>query len=267
MVLSSKEQLKAYLEETDGGSLEGIVPVLSLWQRRAGSLDFSDARTLDEKGTGFWIRLPEILKTEFDGVIQAAERFSCLSGILTGHLGAIEHFKAHPLTLAGDYKLNIMNSFADRLFPELHLTTVSEELNYAEMIALDRKDARLLILYGRTELMLSEYCPVGALAGGRSRGVPCSVPCEEMNFLLKDRKGEAFPVQTDAFCRSSILNSKTKNNLDQQKLLRAQGFGHFRADLTTESYEEARQVINALRKGEGLFIPDFTRGHYKRGVE
>lgn len=267
VVLSTKDQLRAYLDETSGGRTKEIVPVLSLWQRREGSLDFSDAKALDGQGIPFWIRLPEIMKTEFDGVIQAAEHFPNLSGILTGHMGAIEHFKDRPLKLAGDYKLNIMNSWADLLFEELDITTVSEELNYREMISLDRKPDRLVILYGRTELMLSEYCPVGALAGGRAKGVPCSAPCEAMDFMLKDRKGEEFPVQTDAFCRSSIMNSKTKNNLDQQKLLKTQGFAHFRADLTTESYEEARRVITALKKGESLYLPEVTRGHYKRGVE
>ena len=86
-------------------------------------------------------------------------------------------------------------------------------------------------------------------------------------FVLKDKKGEEFPIQTDLFCRSYIMNGHLKNNLDQQAQLKKQGFGHFRADLSLEDYAQSVAVITALIKGESLFVSDATRGHFNRGIE
>ncbi len=243
-----------------------LVPVLYLWHRQKGSLTLEDAKALDEAGIDYWLKLPEILKSEFDAVIASLAGLTRMKGILTDNYGVIEVFKESDVALVGDYKLNLMNSYAPLLFPELAGYTVSEELNYGELMELAQRSG-YLILYGRTELMHSEYCPIGAAVGGRAKGVSCSVPCQKMDYALKDRKGEVFPILTDVFCRSYIMNSKIKNNLDQQKLLNGQGFKHFRIDLTTENNEEAQTVIRALIDGEGRYIADHTRGHYKRGVE
>ena len=265
ITLISKDQLAAFRRIAPDPSL--AMPVLYLWHRQAGSLNLADARALDEAGASYWLRLPEILKSEFDAVLASLTGLERLAGILTDNYGVIEALKDSGIPLVGDYKLNLLNSWATRLYDELAGHTVSEELNYAELIELTGKDRAYSILYGRTELMHSEYCPIGATVGGRTRTTPCSVPCQTMDFSLKDRKGEAFPILTDVFCRSYILNSKIKNNLDQQNLLRDQGFRHFRADLSTEDQAEADRVIRSLLSGQGIYVPEHTRGHYKRGIE
>lgn len=264
---STREQLRAVLDANQNTNAGKLVPVLFLWHRQKGSLTLSDAKKLDEQGTTYWIRLPEILKSEFAGTVGSIETLRNLSGLITDNLGVIQHFKEAAFPMVGDYKLNLLNSWSHLLFNELSLTTASEELNHTELAKLVRKEGYVPILYGRTELMLSEYCPIGSTVGGRAHGVPCSVPCQTMNFTLKDKRGEEFPIQTDLFCRSYIMNSQVKNNLDQQTVLKNQGFRHFRADLTLEDYDETTKIINALIKGEGLSIPEFTRGHYRRGVE
>lgn len=267
ITLSTKEQLRAFLDAKAANPQIEIVPALFLWHRQKGSLTLSDARELDQRGIHYWIRMPEILKSEFNGTVKSIENLSNCSGLITDNLGVIEHFKSSKLKLAGDYKLNLLNSWSHLLFDELQLFTASEELNQSELTRLLRKEQYIHILYGRTELMLSEYCPIGSTVGGRAHDVPCSVPCQSMDYRLADKRGEEFPIQTDLFCRSYIMNSKVKNNLDQQDALRRMGFQRFRADLTLEDYSEALAVINAIIKGESLSVPDFTRGHYRRGIE
>ena len=282
VLVSRQEQLKAFYDvtsqkietnindknenSTNQDTKKNILPVLYLWHRQAGSLTLKDAKALDEAGKDYWLRLPEILKSEFNEVIQSLKGLKHMKGIITDNYGVIEEFKDSGLKLVGDYKLNLMNSYAPLLFPELSGYTVSEELNYTELSELKTQSA-YLILYGRTELMHSEYCPIGSTVGGLSKNTPCSIPCQRMDYTLKDRTGEEFPILTDYFCRSYIMNSKTKNNLDQQDILKDLGFNHFRIDLTTENEEESRTVISALLSKEGLYIKDHTRGHYKRGVD
>ena len=267
ITLSTKDQLRAFLDTARENPNKTLVPVLFLWHRQMGSLTLADAKALDEQEVTYWVRMPEILKSEFNGVVASVEALTHLSGLITDNYGVIEHFKNSGLPLVGDYKLNLLNSWSQLFFPELSLVNLSEELNQTELTKFAHKERYVNILYGRTELMLSEYCPIGATVGGRCQGVPCSIPCQSMDYRLKDKKGEEFPIQTDLFCRSYIMNGKIKNNLDQQLSLKKQGFRHFRADLTLENYEASVTVINALIKGEGLSMPDSTRGHYHRGIE
>jgi len=123
------------------------------------------------------------------------------------------------------------------------------------------------LVYGRQELMHSEYCPVGATVGGMTRETPCNEACMKESYRLKDRIGEEFPVMTDIFCRSYIMNGKPKNLLDSTKDLESIGISSMRIDLTTETYEEARTIIEAFLCGEALTLDSFNRGHYRRGVE
>ena len=147
------------------------------------------------------------------------------------------------------------------------MSMVSEELNRQELKELKHKDRLITLVYGRQELMHSEYCPVGASLGGMTRETPCNEICMRDRFSLKDRMGEEFPVMTDVFCRSYIMNGKPKNLLDTTKDLQSLGFTSFRVDLTTESYEEALEILRAFKNEQALTLEAFNRGHYKRGVE
>ena len=264
VTLSSKDQLRAFLDKVDG---HDVMPVLFLWHRQMGSLTLKDAKGLDEKGITYWIRMPEILKSEFNATLNSLKTLTNLQGIITDNYGVIEHLKSTDLTLVGDYKLNILNSGARNLFPELSAVTVSEEMNLEETLALQHKDDQYIILYGRTELMHSEYCPIGSTVGRLTSMTTCQEPCMRQSFLLRDQKGAEFPIQTDWNCRSYILNSKVKNNLDQQMHYRSSSFSHFRIDLTTESYEESMKAIEALLMKKELPLADYTRGHLRRGID
>ena len=49
--------------------------------------------------------------------------------------------------------------------------------------------------------------------------------------------------------------------------IKSLGVNSFRLDFVDENYEEVRQVIEALNKEEALRLKDYTKGHFKRGVE
>lgn len=267
VTLSSKEQLTACLDTMALRPEQSVRPVLFLWHRQAGSLSLADARALDEQGIPYWIRLPEILKSEFTAILDSVAALRHVDGIVTDNYGAMEFFREQGIPLVGDYKLNILNSAARNLFPELSGITLSEELNLTETVAFQKKADKYIILYGRTELMHSEYCPIGSTVGGLGFNTDCSRPCQDMAFALRDQKGADFPIQTDWNCRSYILNSKVKNNLDQQEFYRSSGYSHFRLDLTTEGYEAATLALTALLDKKELALADYTRGHLRRGIE
>ncbi len=190
-----------------------------------------------------------------------------LAGLITNHGGIIRAL-AKDYTIIGDYKLNLFNSDALKFYgDDLAMAMVSEELTRSEIKDLRGKQKLMALIYGRQELMHSEYCPIGATVGGMSKGNKCNEACMSQGYSLKDRMNEEFPIMTDVFCRSYILNGKPKNLLDTTKDLKSIGITSFRVDLTTETYEDTMIILDAFKNEKALPLESFNRGHYKRGVE
>lgn len=262
VVISTKDQLKAFNEVNDGS----LIPVLYPFHRYKGSVTFTDVKDFDGSGKSYMLRCPEIIKTELNTITGLIDSLENLKGIISDN-PAIFKIYGDRIRIVGDYKLNILNSFSKYYYKEPEYFTVSQELNGNEIKGISDKENLIAVLYGRTELMISEYCPVGSTVGGRARGTECSVPCRSMAYSLKDDKGEKFPVMTDIFCRSYIMNSKPVNNLDLIDEFKRMGIKSFRIDLTNESYEEAKAVIEGIKTEGSVKLTEYTRGHYKRGID
>jgi putative protease len=264
--VSTKEQLTLALEM--GVKDLAVYP----FYRGARYINFRDvAKVLEEhKDIRLYVKVSNILRKELHAIVEKVKKLEDhgrLAGIITNNAGVIR-LLGKDFYIIGDYKLNIMNSDALKFYGEdLAMSMVSEELNRQELKGLKNKERYITLVYGRQEMMHSEYCPVGATVGGMTREVPCNEACMKESYRLKDRMGEEFPVMTDIFCRSYIMNGKPKNLLDSTKDLEHIGIRSLRIDLTTESAEEAREVLHAFLHGEALELLSFNRGHYKRGVE
>lgn len=223
------------------------------------------------KCSNLFIKTPSIIKEQFNIVCrEIEENLPHITGIITSNLGIINKFKEKTLII-GDYKLNNFNSYSLEFYKDiLNIDTISVELNKKEISNLVKKASLpcSLIVYGKTELMVSEYCPIGSIFGGKNNKDACSGECKNGNFVLKDRMGEEFPIKTDKYCKSHIYNSAAINlipNLDEIKTL---NIDLLRLDFVDESYEETLQILNNYKNKEfkGEF-KGFTRGHFKRGVE
>ena len=128
-------------------------------------------------------------------------------------------------------------------------------------------------VYGRTELMVSEYCVINAVMTDNPK-IHCPQPCLKHNYLLQDQKGECFPVKTDEWCHMHILNSHV---LDMRpylpELLKT---GIKRLCLNLKGIEEdagniCQSYLDILKGKELPPEPieqnrQFTRGHFFRGV-
>ncbi len=264
--VSTKEQLQLALDM--GAKDIAVYP----FYRGAKYINFRDVSLLlkENKEINLYVRVSNILRTELYPIVEKVkklEEHGKIAGIITNNAGVIR-LLGKDFYIIGDYKLNIFNSDALKFYDEdLSMSMISEELNRQELKMLEHKERYLTLVYGRQELMHSEYCPVGATVGGMSRTVPCNEACMTESYRLKDRMGEQFPVMTDIFCRSYIMNGKPKNLLDSTKDLEHIGIKSMRIDLTTEEFEEAKEILNAFLTGEALQLESFNRGHYKRGVE
>lgn len=225
---------------------------------------------LDDIKEPFILKVPNIIRKEFKKICSIIDNNSGkISGLITSNYGII-HKYGGILPIWGDYKLNMVNSNAVSFFENyLEGSCLSIELNKREIsdILIRTQRKYQLLIYGKAELMVSEYCPIGCVYGGNEVGKKCNKACEDNKYTLVDRTKEEFLVLTDKYCRSYIFNSKPINLINDIPELKSFNID-YRMDFIDENYEDTKNIIMSYMNSrwEGNFA-NYTRGHYKRGVE
>ena len=225
---------------------------------------------IDFGDTAVYLEIPNVVKEEFEVVCRIIDSVSDkIEGIVTGNDGIIRRYK-DKLKMIGGYKLNVFNADALKFYNQyLETTPISLEINRREIKLLtDReKEGASYFIYGKPEVMISEYCPIGSTFGGKNKNRACDDQCINSTFRLRDRMDEDLLVMTDLFCRSHIYNTVPLNATAELKDIKNLGIRTFRADFIDESYEETKAVLTAILNEEPLRIDKFTKGHYRKGVE
>lgn len=263
----TKDQLNALLD----CKVKNIA--FDIFSRELGALRISDLIDTFEKvnkEVNLYIKTSSIIKGEFNKVCKFIDKAKpYIKGIITSNIGLINVYK-DSLMIVGDYKLNIMNSQSLEFYQnEFEIPTLSMELNRSEIKEITRKNKgnNAYVIYGKPELMISEYCPIGSTFGGRKTNVECNAICTRDKFTLIDRVNEKNRVMTDLFCRSYILNPVPLNLFDEISTLKEIGIKTFRFDFRDESYEEVKKVINMYKNNEDYDRSNYTKGPFRRGIE
>lgn len=122
-----------------------------------------------------------------------------------------------------------------------------------------------LIVYGHAPMMVSAQCLVRTVKG-------CSARPELLK--MKDRTGNLLPVRNHCtFCYNTIYNPAPTSLLGYEALAGKLGAAFLRMAFTVENEAMTKELLEAFSKafvhGEPVEAPykDFTRGHFKRGVE
>ncbi len=218
---------------------------------------------------------------------------SAIQGVLVPNLSGFQLLKeiGWQKDVLGDWQLNIFNSAAldvlnrwgvaqAALSPELSLEQIERLLCPAVM----RKE---VTVFGAMELMVSEYCILGAILGGRSGESPCAMPCMQGNhqYALKDKAGFAFPIEVDDHCRSHLFNSRDLCIVKELSVLQQAGVSVVRLDLRRYTPKESEgiisiyaRILHEISAGrtidsqvyfselEKIMKNGFTKGHFYRGV-
>ena len=203
--------------------------------------------------------LPRIFRTEDEEVFRQILRENPqLAAVAVSNLGHLPIVEGLGLEVRGDLGMNVFNSRALLLMQELGLSsvTVSAELRHQQVRDLKKYLPCEAVVYGRLPLMVTENCPLR-----------CSGQCSGGNGgVLTDRTGAQFPVLCGYGCRPEIQNSRPLYLADKPEWTNC-GLHWARLRFTTETAEEA---LNILRRYQGQGAPtpqDFTRGLFYRGVE
>lgn len=264
----TKDQLKALLEDNKAQNIALDI----FFSRQKHALNKNDLKNLYEtsKDKNIYLKVPSIIKQEFNSIIEIIDELKpYIKGIITSNAGIIKIYK-DKLFIIGDYKLNIFNKEAAEFYAQdVDIPFLSLELNRKEIKELMKNtNCNMgMNIYGKTELMISEYCPMGSTFGNKSSKKECSGVCMKDNFKLIDRMNESFTVLGDNSCRSYILNSIATNLIDEMEELKSFNISNFRVDFKDESYDEVKDVLNQIANKAKNENNKYTKGHYKRGVE
>lgn len=256
------EQLQSLLER--GVKVVGI----DIFNKSQDSIDINNLKVSDD--VKIYLLLPEIIKTEFTYICKIIDNnLDKIKGIITDNAGIINRYK-NLLEIIGDYKLNIFNSEAVKFYREdLNNVTISMELTRGEIkeALKDKIQGISYVIYGKSELMVSEYCPIGSSFGGKNTTRECNGACIKDEYYLIDEKKAKFKVMTDKFCRSHILNSYATNLVSEIEELKKIGIDTFRVDFKDEGSIEVNKVLDMIEGKTSINSENYTKGHYKRGVE
>ena len=199
----------------------------------------------------------ELLKAGFDAVVaRTVEEFVYIKNI----------FKDEDIDCILDYTLYGMNRSSQKFYEALGAKrqTLPVELNLSELKGLETGDKELVI-YGHLPMMVT--------AGCLRKNI---LSCDKVYSLLylKDRMGKNMPVKNRChFCYNTILNSSPLSTLGISESIEKLNVLSYRLMFTVENKNELTDILNAYIK---CFIykekcdeisKDFTRGHFKRGID
>ena len=232
---------------------------------------------IHQAGKECYLTLPHIFRTHAIGFFRTYR--SCLEqagfdGLLIRAFEEIQWMREEQISLSASFDASVYawNHGAVHTLKEEQAAFITApwELNSRELEPVFEACRREglpaeLIVYGRAPMMVSAQCITKTVKG-------CS-KCPSLVWM-KDRTGARLPVQNHcAFCYNTILNPlpvSLHGCADSVKRLAPEGL---RLCFTIETGEETKAVLNAFAaefiRGENAEPPftEFTRGHFRRGVE
>ncbi len=148
--------------------------------------------------------------------------------------------------------------------------TLPVELNSRELKQRGCEGAELIV-YGHLPMMISAGCVYKSLKHCR-KGDKRELKPEDY-YQLKDRKNMKFAVKPVCReCYNVIFNSQPLSLLNLRNQVGELAPGSVRLQFTLENASQTRKVLDSFEMNYCSNVPaedfsDFTRGHFKRGVE
>lgn len=214
-----------------------------------------------------WLMLPQIFRMEAKQLLEQKNwSKSEFDGCLIRSMEEIGWLKERGFSkpMKADHMLYTYNHKAIQMWngQALLSDTIPVELNAREIWQRGTKNSEMIV-YGRIPMMVSAQCI-------KRTAKRCDQKPEVLT--IKDRMGNVFPVKNHCvYCYNTIYNSKPLSlpDLPFEKM----ELSAVRLSFTVEEGKETERIVKHFtdiiyhgRKPEQIG-KDFTRGHYKRGVE
>lgn len=262
VLASSKEQAEAAVEFPE---IERIY--FNYEGNRESVLEVSEM--VHNAGKQFYLAMPYILRRDTGDLCKSQHQIfdrKVSDGFLVRNMETLLMLRSAGFDqpCISDYNMYCMNDRACQVYAQLvDQMTLPVELNRRELSGLSYAGECEMIIYGYQPLMVSAQCLLKTT--GKCTGKPGY-------YELEDRKHKKFQVHNVcAFCYNLIYNSVPLYLMDAVGEMTKSGVLAFRLQFTNETAEIVRKMIrygiSAVNGGHAAAVGDFTKGHYKRGVE
>ena len=170
--------------------------------------------------------------------------------LLISELGSINKYPNNNYTVTDAYA-NVLNSYTVNklLTSNVKKVTLSYELPIQDInslfIVYKAKIKSIpnveVVVYGKLELMISEYCLLNTLMNKEN---PCKFCKNNKNiYEIEDRVGEKYRILNDN-CLTYIMHYKNIDMLNNIEYLKELGVTNFRIDLLDETEEEIDKILS-----------------------
>jgi putative protease len=166
---------------------------------------------------------------------------------LVGDIGAVNKNKIT------NYSLNVVNSYTVAFLHSLGSKTVtlSYEMDINKISSLIKRYKERykklpnleVIVYGRIEAMVSEYCPLNTYI---CKNEICNICKNGKKYYLRDRFKNDYVLSFNN-CIMTIYNYKKLNIIDNISKLIDFGINNFRLNFVDENYEDCLKIIKEVK--------------------
>ncbi len=277
--VETKEQFETVLERSDFIKkiyIDSSMIDLPLVKRLLNTPDAVNAHI--NEGVEYYYILPSVFRKETaEGYTKEYEVLKKLplDGYVVKNLESYQWLlnMGNEKPVITDANLYTFNKRAESFWKEqkqIFFETLPVELNARELKERGCEEAELIV-YGHLPMMVSAGCVYKSLKRCRKGDSRTFGPDEY--YRLKDRKNMKFAVKPVCKeCYNVIYNSQPLSLLNLKKQVEALSPKSLRLSFTLENAEQTRNVLDCFDKNYRKNVPveeftDFTRGHFKRGVE
>lgn len=221
-------------------------------------------------GIRVYLRFPPVLRKEasrwMDNYLFLLQS-ALFDGFYCNNLDSLAYIQQNRLVknkqIMADYGLYIFNAQAAAFLYSEGVTgmVVPYELTHYEWLDFEKAVAKRdmaseYLIYGHIPFMRTANCVKKTF--GKCNG-------KNEVITIKDRTHTVIPVlnQCEA-CENTIYNSVPVSLHDEKKKIKAD---YFRLAFTIENEDQMTNVLDIFIKGRGRVSYEYTKGHFKKGIE
>lgn len=265
--IEKTNSIKQVFDESDDSlkvnvSCKNIAQLKSAVKKNIDTIYYKDVYSLNEaieiakensKKIAFY--MPRIIRNAEDNIYRALEKveksnIEYMEAFRVSNYGEIERIKEkYPdKKIKISSWMNVINDESIKYYNSVNADTIclSQEVSLMQIRNISdevkRRSNLEYLVYGHTEMMISEYCPMGVLTKDCKKNKREAI-CSKSIYALESSDGERFRLSQDENCRTTIFSDETVCLLEEVEELYEEGIKNIELAFYFEDEEETLKVI------------------------
>ena len=199
-------------------------------------------KRLKDANEQVYLREPRVQKGNYDQqhvLIQENSGYTCKEGYCTDT--SLNITNANSAAFAFQQGASIVTLSLEHTMDRIANLTASFKQTYHQ------QGNFAVQLYGHTELMLSEYCPIQACLKDDGKK-NCGLCRGNTRYDLKDLKGHRYPILADWQCRMHLLSEKPMDVIEDWPLYQQEEITSALIVFTVEDQHQCERVLQKVKE-------------------